>query len=84
MLYLQEKCGHEYTLKIEQMIKDVHISEDLISEYKKNSGCDSDKFSVMVLTANSWPLSSLPNVILPIEVRVSITNIILLNFFVLV
>ncbi|CAF1539242.1 unnamed protein product [Adineta ricciae] len=69
----KDKCGHEYTSKIEQMMKDIRISEDLTKEYKenveKNSIYDSEKFSVMVFMTNYWPLSPLPNVILPTELK---------------
>ncbi|CAF1367631.1 unnamed protein product [Adineta ricciae] len=69
----KDKCGHEYTSKFEQMMKDIRISEDLTKEYKenveKNSIYDSEKFSVMVFMTNYWPLSSSPDVILPIELK---------------
>ncbi|CAF1242245.1 unnamed protein product [Rotaria sp. Silwood1] len=70
---LKQTCGLEYTTKLEQKLKDIRVSKDLTDDYSKY--CEkkqlkySDKFSVMVLSSNSWSFSTPLNIILPIELN---------------
>ncbi|CAF4463496.1 unnamed protein product [Rotaria sp. Silwood2] len=72
-LFLQQTCGFEYTSRFERMMQDVDVSKNLTNEYQSYCKTNNPKsivnFSVMVLNSNLWPFSSLPNVILPVELK---------------
>ncbi|CAF0947222.1 unnamed protein product [Adineta steineri] len=86
----KKKCGYEYTSKLEQMIKDIHLSDDLTNEYRTYQedihGNETSKiysnnfleennfFSVVVLTSNSWLFSHPSDIILPIEFKTIYDN----------
>ncbi|KAK0186412.1 Cullin [Armillaria mellea] len=56
---LGEACGPEYTHKLQQMLTDMKLSEDLTDQFSLERKQDSDSelsFSVAVLGTNSWPL----------------------------
>ncbi|CAF2696741.1 unnamed protein product [Rotaria sp. Silwood2] len=72
-LFLQQTCGFEYTSRFERMMHDVDVSKNLTNEYQSYCKTNNPKsivnFSVMVLNSNLWPFSSLPNVILLVELK---------------
>ncbi|CAF4307839.1 unnamed protein product, partial [Adineta steineri] len=74
----KNKCGYEYTSKLEQMIKDIRLSEDLTNEYRtyqeNTHENENSFFSVMVLTSNSWLFSHPSDIILPIEFKTIYNN----------
>ncbi|CAF0830567.1 unnamed protein product [Adineta steineri] len=86
----KNKCGYEYTSKLEQMIKDIRLSEDLTNEYRtyqenthenetrkiysNNFLEENNFFSVVVLTSNSWLFSHPSDIILPIEFKTVYDN----------
>ncbi|TPX64061.1 hypothetical protein SpCBS45565_g06144 [Spizellomyces sp. 'palustris'] len=55
-------CGVEYTSKLQRMFTDVTISNDLNVGFSKYAQLNSinlgTEFSILVLTAGSWPLSA--------------------------
>ncbi|CAF0870132.1 unnamed protein product [Adineta steineri] len=69
----KNKCGYEYTSKLEQMIQDIHLSEDLTKQYrthqKNKDGNEISFFSVMVLNSYSWLFSPPSVIILPMEFK---------------
>ncbi|CAF4596024.1 unnamed protein product [Rotaria sp. Silwood2] len=70
---LKQACGVAYTSKLQRMFQDIGVSKNLIDQYR--TYCENNKlddivdFSVMVLSSNSWPFSTLLNVVLPIELK---------------
>ncbi|CAF1023356.1 unnamed protein product [Adineta steineri] len=74
----KKKCGYEYTSKLEQMMKDIRLSEDLTKQYRthqKNTyGNEINLFSVMVLSSNCWLFSQPSDIILPIEFKTIYDN----------
>ena len=60
---LQRESGYNYVKKIELMIKDIHISQDLTREYKesylqKNSN-DNFNFIVKIINLEDWPVENI-------------------------
>ncbi|CAF4166750.1 unnamed protein product, partial [Adineta steineri] len=78
ILEFKKKCGYEYTSKLEQMIKDIRLSEDLTQQYrthqKNTHGNEINLFSVMVLSLNCWLFSQPSDIILPIEFKTIYDN----------
>ncbi|CAF0815586.1 unnamed protein product [Adineta steineri] len=74
----KKKCGYEYTSKLEQMIRDIRLSEDLTKQYrthqKNTHGNEINFFSVMVLSSNCWLFSQPSDIILPIEFKTIYDN----------
>ncbi|KAG0288182.1 Cullin-2, partial [Dissophora globulifera] len=77
---LKSACGHEYTSKLQRMFTDMTISSDLNTAFKEwlqssslSNGLD---FSILVLTAGSWPVNSTQPLEFqcPDELEKSITN----------
>ncbi|KAI1303393.1 Cullin-2 [Mortierella claussenii] len=77
---LKSACGVEYTSKLQRMFMDMTISSDLNAGFKEwlqgnelNNGLD---FSILVLTAGSWPVNSTQPLEFqcPDELEKSITN----------
>lgn len=63
---LKQACGIEYTSKLQRMFNDVTLSkefQDNFHQYVSNAKMDLGKvdFSIMVLTAGSWPLQAQTN-----------------------
>ncbi|CAF3902403.1 unnamed protein product [Adineta steineri] len=78
ILEFKKKCGYEYTSKLEQMMKDIRLSEDLTKQYrthqKNTHGNEINFFSVMVLSSNCWLFSQPSDIILPIEFKTIYDN----------
>jgi len=59
---LKQACGFEYTSKLQRMFTDITLSTDINEKFKEfctSKGWDTKvDFSVMVLTAGSWPLQT--------------------------
>jgi len=60
---LKRACGYEYTSKLQRMFNDMSLSSDInekFKEYLEQNHLDTDKvdFTMLVLTAGSWPLST--------------------------
>ncbi|CAF0817409.1 unnamed protein product [Adineta steineri] len=76
----KKKCGYDYTSKLEQMIKDIRLSDDLTQQYrthqKNTHGNEINFFSVMVLSSNCWLFSQPSDIILPIEFKTIYDNFI--------
>ncbi|CAF0765820.1 unnamed protein product [Adineta steineri] len=74
----KKKCGYEYTSKLEQMIKDIRLSDDLTKQYrtyeKNTHGNEINFFSVMVLSSRCWLFSQPSDIILPIEFKTIYDN----------
>ncbi|KAL1921300.1 uncharacterized protein VTP21DRAFT_11016 [Calcarisporiella thermophila] len=62
---LKTTCGVEYTSKLQRMFTDMTVSSDLVTnfrDYLERSGVAlAVEFNIVVLTAGSWPLSSIPS-----------------------
>ncbi|KAI8811084.1 Cullin [Cladochytrium replicatum] len=76
---LKAACGVEYTSKLQRMFTDVAVSHDLQKRFRTSMESRGAKmsvdFSVMVLTAGSWPLSaSSQDFQLPVELESSILH----------
>ncbi|KAK9461664.1 Cullin [Lipomyces oligophaga] len=58
---LQEVCGTDYTLKLQSMFTDIRTSQDMQPEFREYLSQESPEtsidFSILVLSANHWPLS---------------------------
>lgn len=72
----KQECGHQFTSRIEGMLKDVEISQELMGKYKNYSKADrvvasrkDDEFSVLVATSSFWPLTIVPETTLPEEAK---------------
>jgi hypothetical protein len=59
---LKQACGYEYTSKLQRMFNDMSLSNDINEKFKEwleskslSTGVD---FSILVLTAGSWPLTA--------------------------
>lgn len=72
---LKDACGFEYTTKLQKMVTDVNLSNDLTDNFKEKmraseSSSDVD-FSIIVGGTNNWPLQpqqtdyAIPRAILP-------------------
>ncbi|KAG2180824.1 hypothetical protein INT43_008403, partial [Umbelopsis isabellina] len=60
---LKEACGYEYTSKLQRMFTDMSLSKELNDNFKERmqQGHDPSElndFSILVLSAGSWPLSA--------------------------
>jgi len=60
---LKQACGYEYTSKLQRMFNDMALSNDINEKFKEyleskalNTG--NVDFSILVLTAGSWPLTA--------------------------
>ncbi|KAG0368158.1 Cullin-2 [Gamsiella multidivaricata] len=77
---LKSACGHEYTSKLQRMFTDMTISSDLNAGFKEwlqgNDLSNGVDFSILVLTAGSWPVNSTQPLEFqcPDELQKSITN----------
>ncbi|KAF9175577.1 Cullin-2 [Mortierella sp. AD011] len=77
---LKNACGVEYTSKLQRMFTDMTISSDLNSGFKEwlqnNDLSNRVDFSILVLTAGSWPVNSTQPLEFqyPDELGKSITN----------
>ena len=66
---LKQKCGFEYTNKLQNMFKDIEVSKDLNSAFKRhlsssNESLDLD-FHVQVLSSGAWPFKQVCTFSLP-------------------
>eukprot|EP01091_Cochliopodium_minus_P009320 TRINITY_DN2276_c0_g1_i1.p1 TRINITY_DN2276_c0_g1~~TRINITY_DN2276_c0_g1_i1.p1 ORF type:complete len:796 (+),score=256.91 TRINITY_DN2276_c0_g1_i1:88-2388(+) len=54
---LKPECGSQFTSKLEGMFKDIALSEELVTNFKKSLMAEKVplSFKVFVLTAGSWP-----------------------------
>uniref|UniRef100_A0A914PDS0 Cullin family profile domain-containing protein n=1 Tax=Panagrolaimus davidi TaxID=227884 RepID=A0A914PDS0_9BILA len=69
---LKDECGINFTQKIEAMLKDIEISNDLISNYKEIKIDTFDiNLNVQVLTKSYWPISDIHSCILPISAEIA-------------
>uniref|UniRef100_A0A914PJ23 Cullin family profile domain-containing protein n=1 Tax=Panagrolaimus davidi TaxID=227884 RepID=A0A914PJ23_9BILA len=65
---LKDECGISFTQKAEAMLKDIEISNDLMTSYKNKNGDKNDiDLNVQVLTKSYWPISDIHSCILPIS-----------------
>ncbi|KAG0209305.1 Cullin-2 [Mortierella sp. GBA30] len=77
---LKSACGVEYTSKLQRMFTDMTISSDLNTGFKEwlqgNDLSNGVDFSILVLTAGSWPVNSSQPLEFqcPDELEKSITN----------
>ncbi|KAF9918224.1 hypothetical protein FBU30_000313 [Linnemannia zychae] len=77
---LKSACGVEYTSKLQRMFTDMTISADLNTGFKDwlqgNDYSNGLDFSILVLTAGSWPVNSTQPLEFqyPAELEKSITN----------
>ncbi|KAF9116089.1 Cullin-2 [Mortierella sp. AM989] len=77
---LKNACGVEYTSKLQRMFTDMTISSDLNTGFKEwlqgNDISNGVDFSILVLTAGSWPVNSTQPLEFqcPDELEKSITN----------
>ncbi|KAF9087137.1 hypothetical protein BGX23_008323 [Mortierella sp. AD031] len=77
---LKSACGVEYTSKLQRMFTDMTISTDLNTGFKDwlqgNNFSNGLDFSILVLTAGSWPVNSTQPLEFqcPAELEKSITN----------
>ncbi|KAF9187316.1 hypothetical protein BGZ51_001406 [Haplosporangium sp. Z 767] len=77
---LKSACGVEYTSKLQRMFTDMTISSDLNAGFKEwlqgNQLSNGVDFSILVLTAGSWPVNSSQPLEFqcPDELERSITN----------
>ncbi|KAF9977996.1 hypothetical protein BGZ73_004121 [Actinomortierella ambigua] len=77
---LKAVCGIEYTMKLQRMFTDMTISSDLNSGFKEwisaNSVSIGVDFSVLILTAGSWPVNAQQTLEFqcPHELEKSVTN----------
>lgn len=58
---LKQVCGHEYTGKLQRMLTDIKISEDLATKFVDSLGSDPSiclglSFNILVMQAGAWPL----------------------------
>ncbi|CAF1506264.1 unnamed protein product, partial [Didymodactylos carnosus] len=69
---LKEASGSTYTVKLEQMCKDIHTSKTLLDEFRNwckiNTIDKTFDFSIMVLTTSVWPFSVPSTIKIPIQV----------------
>ncbi|KAG0280306.1 hypothetical protein BGZ95_010585 [Linnemannia exigua] len=78
--YSRSACGVEYTSKLQRMFTDMTISTDLNTGFKDwfqgNDYSNGLDFSILVLTAGSWPVNSTQPLEFqcPAELEKSITN----------
>ncbi|CAF4807948.1 unnamed protein product, partial [Rotaria sp. Silwood1] len=74
----QKECGHMYTLKLNKMIENFCLKENLMKKYQEH--CENQQslfnFSCMVLATNLWPFSVISDFNLPFELASSIDNFI--------
>ena len=66
---LKQACGFEYTNKLQNMFKDIELSKDLNSRFKKyltqnNDTIDLD-FHAQILSAGAWPFKPTCSISLP-------------------
>ncbi|KAG0243480.1 hypothetical protein BGW41_002020 [Actinomortierella wolfii] len=77
---LKAVCGIEYTMKLQRMFTDMTISSDLNTGFKEwlsaNSVSIGVDFSVLILTAGSWPVNTQQTFEFqcPRELEKSVTN----------
>ena len=64
IMKLKPECGNQFTNKLEGMFKDISVSEELTSQFKKISTFNLS-FKMQVLTAGSWPFYKEYPIILP-------------------
>lgn len=50
------RCGSQYTSKMELMLRDVQLAQDLNAEFHR-AGSQLKRMSVRVLTSSAWPVS---------------------------
>lgn len=68
LLKLKEECGAEFTQRLETMLKDITLSEDMMKGYASTSALsNNDDFElyVNVLTQSQWPTYPLVEVRIP-------------------
>jgi hypothetical protein len=60
-------CGITYTSKLESMLQDINLSQDFMVQYQTDCNINSGlvRFSAMILSANSWILSTSKDFIPP-------------------
>uniref|UniRef100_A0AC35GBM4 Cullin family profile domain-containing protein n=1 Tax=Panagrolaimus sp. PS1159 TaxID=55785 RepID=A0AC35GBM4_9BILA len=69
---LKEECGINFTQKIEAMLKDIEISNDLMTSYKnKNADKNDIDLNIQILTKGYWPMSDIHSCILPISAEIA-------------
>jgi len=72
---LKQACGFEYTSKLQRMFTDMTLSTDINDKFKEflnSKGLELGKvdFSILVLTAGSWPLQTqASNFNIPLELE---------------
>lgn len=68
---MKQKCGYEYTNKLQSMYQDIAVSKNLADKYRqkvKESNVPlAVVFDIKVLSTNAWPLTHDNNINLPIE-----------------
>ncbi|XP_067929396.1 cullin-2-like [Watersipora subatra] len=75
---LKQTCGYEFTNKLHRMFTDMNISADLGGKFlercKEDMASLTHGFSILVLQAGSWPISSqkIPQFQLPSELERSV------------
>ncbi|KAF6020780.1 CUL2 [Bugula neritina] len=76
-IYQGQTCGYEFTNKLHRMFTDINISADLTNkfvDYCKDKTPLDHSFSILVLQAGAWPISSqkIPRFQLPSELEGSV------------
>eukprot|EP00002_Diphylleia_rotans_P010880 TRINITY_DN2153_c0_g1_i1.p1 TRINITY_DN2153_c0_g1~~TRINITY_DN2153_c0_g1_i1.p1 ORF type:complete len:735 (+),score=155.04 TRINITY_DN2153_c0_g1_i1:83-2287(+) len=70
---LKAECGHQFTTKLESMLNDVRVSQEITSAFKESIRPDSKEeqilldLSLTVLTTGCWPSEPIATCILPPE-----------------
>ena len=67
-------CGSQYTAKMEGMLTDLHLAEEVQHKYIQTSPSVPIDFSVQVLTFSYWPFFNNSPIHLPKEMQHSIDN----------
>jgi Cullin, a subunit of E3 ubiquitin ligase len=67
-------CGSQYTAKMEGMLTDLHLSEDIKKNYNERPHSLPIEFSVQVLTFSYWPFFNNSLIQLPTEMEICKDN----------
>ncbi|XP_019857070.1 PREDICTED: cullin-2-like isoform X2 [Amphimedon queenslandica] len=75
---LKHVCGYEYTARLQRMLMDITLSQNLVTEFHEKLKSDKEKetisFSTLVLQSGAWQLSQspCPSIVLPQELLTSL------------
>ena len=74
---LKIECGLNQVNKMTQMFKDIQLSKDLQTDFRKTKGGASIKgveFGVEILTNGNWPVDVRPTCTIPAPLKACITD----------